>query len=53
MQTHAGNGHQLHSGILVRGIRDMVTSNSVTVTVFVTHDLDLLTSGSMHDEQLL
>ena len=36
MQTHAGNGRRQYSGVLRCGIRDMVTSNSVTVTFFVT-----------------
>ena len=36
MQYHAGNGRRKHCGVLVCGIRKMVTSNRATVTVFVT-----------------
>ena len=36
MQTQTGNGRRQHSGGLVYRIRNIVTINHATVTVFVT-----------------
>ena len=33
MQTHAGNGRMQHSGVLVCGIRDMITRQTLTLSV--------------------